>query len=385
MVKNRAANPSVICRVLFVFALDPTIHPKPYCKVLPVLFVFDVQFPQGEYASELATLQSMSREEVVAGLRRGSSGFSRGASRYRGVTRHHQHGKWEARIGRISGSKYLYLGTYETEEEAARAYDIAAIANRGARAVTNFPHATYKGEDGQMLLPVLPIGVSLGDGVGDCSMMEALAEAAGEGGDDEGLIAAAAGGSGGGAAASVVAALAGVMGDDMGYPSRVKLARRAKAEAGRKLKDAAEVLLNGDAEFEESGEEEVGSEEGSGEEEGSEDEEAAAKAQPQGPEQPRGTLVPRVTRGAVTRARASEHGVQLGSPALLSAQASLREPGSMRVSRLDSEALMQGDLAQLMGGGGGMDWAADGEDLVMGVQKLIWEGDRSLRTSDQSN
>jgi hypothetical protein len=43
---------------------------------------------------------------------RKSSGFSRGASMYRGVTRHHQHGRWQARIGRVSGNKDLYLGTF---------------------------------------------------------------------------------------------------------------------------------------------------------------------------------------------------------------------------------------------------------------------------------
>jgi len=43
---------------------------------------------------------------------RKSSGFSRGASAYRGVTRHHQHGRWQARIGRVAGNKDLYLGTY---------------------------------------------------------------------------------------------------------------------------------------------------------------------------------------------------------------------------------------------------------------------------------
>jgi hypothetical protein len=351
------------------------------------------QYPKGDYTSELPTLQAMSREEVVAGLRRGSSGFSRGASRYRGVTRHHQHGKWEARIGRISGSKYLYLGTYDTEEEAARAYDIAAIANRGARAVTNFPHATYKGVDGNLLVSPSSVGVLLGSGApgatgddaGDCSMMEALAEAAGEGDEEDGLVPAA-GTPGGGAAAGIVAALAGVTGGDLGYTRRVKLARKAKAEAGKRLKDAAEVLLNGDADFEESGDE--GAEESS-EHEGCEDTGALATQRLCAVE-PRnasiGSLVPSMTRGIVTRSKASEHGAQIGSPALLSAQASLRDPGSLRVSTLDSEGLMHGDLAQLMGDGGGMEeWAADGEDLVMGVQKLIWEGDRSLRTSDQSH
>ena len=77
---------------------------------------------------------------------RKSSGFSRGASIYRGVTRshclalksylflfltrisklklakiyvnlfkffrHHQHGRWQARIGRVAGNKDLYLGTF---------------------------------------------------------------------------------------------------------------------------------------------------------------------------------------------------------------------------------------------------------------------------------
>lgn len=28
------------------------------------------------------------------------------------MCRHHHNGKWEARIGRVFGNKYLYLGTY---------------------------------------------------------------------------------------------------------------------------------------------------------------------------------------------------------------------------------------------------------------------------------
>lgn len=30
--------------------------------------------------------------------------------------RHHQHGRWQARIGRVAGNKDLYLGTFSKSE-----------------------------------------------------------------------------------------------------------------------------------------------------------------------------------------------------------------------------------------------------------------------------
>jgi len=34
------------------------------------------------------------------------------AEYYYSLIRHHQHGRWQARIGRVAGNKDLYLGTF---------------------------------------------------------------------------------------------------------------------------------------------------------------------------------------------------------------------------------------------------------------------------------
>ncbi|GAA0147485.1 DNA-binding transcription factor [Lithospermum erythrorhizon] len=113
-------------------------------------------FQISNYTQELEDMKHMTKQEFIASLRRKSSGFSRGASKYRGVTRHHQQGRWQARIGRVSGNKDLYLGTFATEEEAAEAYDIAAIKFRGLNAVTNFEMNRYDVE--AIMNSTLPIG-----------------------------------------------------------------------------------------------------------------------------------------------------------------------------------------------------------------------------------
>ncbi|KAK9280977.1 hypothetical protein L1049_003868 [Liquidambar formosana] len=102
-----------------------------------------LNFPLSTYEEELKEMEGQSKEEYIGSLRRKSSGFSRGVSKYRGVARHHHNGRWEARIGRVFGNKYLYLGTYATQEEAATAYDMAAIEYRGLNAVTNFDLSRY--------------------------------------------------------------------------------------------------------------------------------------------------------------------------------------------------------------------------------------------------
>ncbi|AQK84163.1 AP2-like ethylene-responsive transcription factor TOE2 [Zea mays] len=77
-----------------------------------------VNFPVENYRDELEEMKGMTRQEFVAHLRRRSSGFSRGASIYRGVTRHHQQGRWQSRIGRVAGNKDLYLDTFSKKDRS---------------------------------------------------------------------------------------------------------------------------------------------------------------------------------------------------------------------------------------------------------------------------
>ena len=105
---------------------------------------------------------------------------------------HHQAGKFEARIGRVAGNRcahptaaprnrcrhgsadavawrhrnldrdcgslrrYLYLGTYPSEEEAAQAYDRAAIKFRGKKVRPDFD--PYDPLCRFLLWPPIPIG-----------------------------------------------------------------------------------------------------------------------------------------------------------------------------------------------------------------------------------
>ena len=74
-----------------------------------------------------AKLDRMNLEQLQASIKESTGLKSCGRSIYRGVCS--QQGRWRAQI-KTSG-KTKYLGTHETEEAAARAYDRAAVAKDG--------------------------------------------------------------------------------------------------------------------------------------------------------------------------------------------------------------------------------------------------------------
>lgn len=75
------------------------------------------------------------------------SGDKTKTSRFQGVSRH-PNGRWRAAIcagppGPDGAAKQIHIGHFKDENDAARAYDRAALKYFGPFAVTNFPREDY--------------------------------------------------------------------------------------------------------------------------------------------------------------------------------------------------------------------------------------------------
>lgn len=65
-------------------------------------------------------------------------------TRSKGVTHHCRTGRYDAHIW--DSRKQVYLGSFDSDEQAALAYDLAVIKCRGEHALTNFPMSKYEQE-----------------------------------------------------------------------------------------------------------------------------------------------------------------------------------------------------------------------------------------------
>ncbi|CAL5042043.1 unnamed protein product [Urochloa decumbens] len=103
--------------------------------------------------------------------------------KFRGVRQRHW-GSWVSEIRHPLLKRRVWLGTFETAEEAARAYDEAAVLMSGRNAKTNFPvPRTATGE----LAPVPPSRDSRGGGGGGGSSSSASGAGARGGGGGSSL------------------------------------------------------------------------------------------------------------------------------------------------------------------------------------------------------
>ncbi|KAM7505448.1 hypothetical protein LguiB_004352 [Lonicera macranthoides] len=76
-----------------------------------------INFPVTDYTRDLEEMQNVSREDYLASLRRKSSGFSRGISKYRGLS-----SRWDSSFGRMGGTDYFNSVHYGDDASTENEY-----------------------------------------------------------------------------------------------------------------------------------------------------------------------------------------------------------------------------------------------------------------------